>query len=179
MHKGYRLKRPFDFCLALSGLVLSFSLWCLICFFIWLEDKKPVFYIQQRVGLNGKIFKLLKFRTMGYQKENSRLAKILRTSALDELPQLINILRGEMSFVGPRPLIPQELTLQIDFQDRSSVRPGLTGVAQLMVSKNASILDKTKYDSWYVQEQSLGLDILLILDSFWVSLSRKWDKSTL
>jgi len=176
MYKGYRLKRTFDFCLALSGLVLSFPLWCLICLFIWLEDRGNVFYIQERVGLEGKIFKLLKFRTMGYRKENSPLARILRTTALDELPQLVNILRGEMSFVGPRPLVPQELCLQIDFPDRASVRPGLTGVAQLLVSKNASILEKAKYDSWYAQKQSFSLDILLILRSFWVSLSRKWDK---
>ena len=169
------MKRPFDFCLSLTGLVLSLPLWGLICFLIWLEDKRPIFYIQERVGLNGRTFKVIKFRTMGYEKDNSRLPKLLRSTALDELPQLVNILKGEMSFVGPRPLIPGELASQSEAQYRSAVRPGLTGVAQVLTSKNASILEKTKYDLWYIDKQNILLDISLILRSFWVSLSKKWD----
>jgi len=175
MHRSYLLKRPFDFCLGLTGFVLSLPLWGLICFLIWLEGKGGVFYVQERVGLNGRIFKVIKFRTMGYDRDNSRLPKLLRSTALDELPQLVNILKGEMSFVGPRPLIPGELTSQLQAQYRSAVRPGLTGVAQVLTSKNASILEKARYDLWYIDKQNILLDISLILRSFWVSLSRIWD----
>lgn len=176
MHSGYFLKRPFDFCLALVGLALSLPLWILIIFFIWLEDSRPIFYIQERVGLKGNMFKIIKFRTMGYKENNPCFAGLLRVTALDELPQLVNILKGEMSFVGPRPLIPQELKLQAETIDRSAIRPGLTGVAQLWTSKNASVSKKAEYDSWYMKNQSIGLDVAIILRSFWVSLSRKWDK---
>lgn len=142
---------------------------------IWLEAKENVFYIQERVGLNGRIFKVIKFRTMGYKNDNSRLPRLLRSTALDELPQLINILKGDMSFVGPRPLIPGELASQPNAQYRSIVRPGLTGVAQVFISKNASISEKSRYDLWYIDKQNILLDISLILRSFWVSLGRKWD----
>jgi lipopolysaccharide/colanic/teichoic acid biosynthesis glycosyltransferase len=175
MNKEYFLKRPWDFSLALSGLVLSFPFWSLFVFLIWLEDGRPIFYLQDRVGRNGKPFKMLKFRTLGYKKENCCFAGLLRKTALDELPQLLNILKGQMSFVGPRPLIPQEINLDKDAASRLTVRPGLTGVAQIMATKDAPILEKLKYDLWYIENQSLVLDIILILKSFWISLGRKWD----
>jgi len=173
--KGYFLKRPLDFFLALLGLVVSSPLWLLIIFFIYLEDGRPIFYVQDRVGLSGSIFRALKFRTMGYSKSAGLLPKLLRTSAFDELPQLLNILKGEMSFVGPRPLIPAELAYDDIAKKRSMVKPGLTGVSQVYLSKNASILEKTECDLWYGRNQSFLFDIRIILQSFWISFRRKWD----
>ena len=97
------------------------------------------------MGKGGKLFKAIKFRTMGYKNQQARLAAFLRKSALDELPQLINIAKGEMSFVGPRPLIPQEVEPAGDTALRLSVLPGLTGVAQLMASKNAPFPEKSEF----------------------------------
>ena len=103
------------------------------------------------------------------------MAKLLRRTALDESPQLINIIRGQMSFVGPRPLIPQEVNLCENQHLRCSVNPGLTGIAQLMAEKDAPVAEKLKYDLWYIEHQNIWLDIRLILKSFWMSLNRKWD----
>lgn len=169
--KSYYLKRPFDFILSLAGLVMFFPLWFLFGFLIWLEDRRPVFYIQERVGLNGKIFKLLKFRTINSEsKKSSRFANFLRKTALDELPQLINILKGEMSFVGPRPQILEELNF------RFTIRPGLTGVAQILIPKDTPSEEKFKYYTWYIKNQNLWLDIKLIFLSLLNSLRLKWDK---
>jgi lipopolysaccharide/colanic/teichoic acid biosynthesis glycosyltransferase len=173
--KVYLLKRPFDFSLALIGLTLIFPIWSLIVFLVWLEGDRPIFYVQERVGKNGALFKTVKFRTMGYRKKSSILAKFLRTTALDELPQLINIIKGQMSFVGPRPLIPQELQISEEFKLRSAVLPGLTGLAQVLVAKDAPVLEKLNYDIVYIKNQNIALDILLILRSFGISLNRKWD----
>jgi len=173
--KVYLLKRPFDFSLALIGLTLTFPIWSLIIFLIWLENGRPVFYIQERVGLESRIFKMMKFRTMGYRKKSSRLAKFLRTTALDEFPQLMNIIKGQMSFVGPRPLIPQEIQINEEFKLRSAVLPGLTGLAQVLVAKDAPVLEKLNYDILYIKNKNIVLDTLLILKSFGISLNRKWD----
>lgn len=170
------MKKLFDFSLALIGLVVTFPLWLLLIFLIWLEEGGSVFYIQDRVGFNGKIFELIKFRTMDSKNgEVSKFANFLRKTALDELPQLINILKGEMSFVGPRPVTPSEANLEAAFRIRLKVKPGLTGVAQVLVSKDAAMEEKVKYDIWYAQNQSLWLDIKLILQSLDISLNRRWD----
>lgn len=118
---------------------------------------------------------MLKFRTMNYKREKTFLSRLLRSTALDELPQLINILKADMSFVGPRPLIPQEACLTEELSLRALIRPGLTGIAQIAVSKNASLLEKSRYDIEYISIQNIGLDITIILRSFWSSLRRKWD----
>lgn len=94
---------------------------------------------------------------------------------MDESPQLINIIKGEMSFVGPRPLIPEEISLGENLDLRSSVCPGLTGVAQVVAAKDAPIAEKLKYDLWYIGNQSVWLDIRLILKSFWMSFNKRWD----
>lgn len=173
---NYLLKRIFDFTVALIGIFVSLPLWIIFGSIIWLKDKGAIFYIQDRVGLNGKIFKMIKFRTMNNSNEkNSNFTKFLRTTALDELPQLINILKGEMSFVGPRPLVPEEVSQDREISSRFIVRPGLTGMAQILVPKDASLLEKSNYDLWYIKNQSFRLDATLILKSFWISLSRKWD----
>lgn len=169
------LKRAFDIFLSFLGLFFSLPLWILFSFAIYLKDGRPIFYLQERIGKDSKIFKAIKFRTLGYREESSVLAKFLRTTALDELPQLINILKGEMSFVGPRPLIPQELQMYKELNLRATVRPGLTGMAQVLAFKDAPVLEKFKYDIWYIKNQNIALDISLILKSFWLSLRKRWD----
>jgi len=178
-------KRIFDLFLSLLGLFFLLPFWVLCSFAIWLEDGRPILYLQKRVGKDAQIFQAIKFRTLFYKKENSRLARFLRKTALDEVPQLINILKGEMSLVGPRPLIPEESEIGERLNSpgsyiegrglRAVVRPGLTGIAQVLAPKNAPLEEKLKYDLWYIENRSLLLDILLILKSFWLSLNSRWD----
>lgn len=169
------VKRIFDIFLSYIGLFFLFPWWIIFAFAIWLEDGLPIFYIQERVGKKARIFRAIKFRTMYYRKQSSAIAKFLRNSALDESPQLINIMKGEMSFVGPRPLIPQEINLGDNLDLRSSIPPGLTGIAQVAAPKDAPLTEKLKYDIWYIENQSILLDMLLILRSFWMSLNKRWD----
>jgi lipopolysaccharide/colanic/teichoic acid biosynthesis glycosyltransferase len=169
------VKRIFDVLLSYLGLFFLSPFWIIFAFAIWLEDGLPIFYIQERVGKKARIFQAIKFRTIYYKKQNSGTAKFLRKTALDESPQLINIMKGEMSFVGPRPLIPEEINVGENLGLRSSICPGLTGIAQVVAPKDAPITEKIKYDLWYIENQSILLDIRLILKSFWMSLNRRWD----
>ena len=169
------IKRLFDICLSYIGIFVFSPLAVLSSFAVWLEDGRPIFYIQERVGKGGRLFKAIKFRTMDYKKQGSRLPLLLRTTALDEFPQLINIIKGQMSFVGPRPLVPQEIQRGREFDLRSAVPPGLTGLAQILARKDAPALEKFKYDIIYIENKNLFLDISLILRSFWISLARRWD----
>lgn len=169
--KSHYLKRPFDFVFSLISLFVSLPLWFLFGFLICLGDRGPIFYNQERVGLNGKTFKLIKFHTMNSgNKKSSRFANLLRKTALDELPQLINILKGEMSFVGPRPLVPEETNF------RFTIKPGLTGIAQISIPKDASFQEKSEYNTWYIKNQNLWLDIKLISLSLLKSLRLNWDR---
>jgi len=193
------LKRPFDLCLASFGLILSFPLWLVFGFLIWISDGGPVFYLQERVGKGGKIFKAIKFRSMikdaektaGPQqaaKDDPRVTKVgkfLRATAMDELPQLINIIRGDMSFVGPRALRPQEkevvgngevveLAHIPGYEERHSVRPGLTGIAQISLPSDAPRQEKFQYDLFYIEKKSLWLDLKLLFLSFWITFRAKW-----
>jgi len=195
------MKRIFDFSLALIGLFISLPFWFIFALAIWLEDKGPIFYFQERVGKRGEIFKSLKFRSMIPEAEKSsgpvqaqnndprytKIGRILRRTAMDELPQLVNIIKAEMSFVGPRALRPIEIELngssnvkpifQIPgFERRSSVKPGLTGVAQVFASRNLPREEKFKYDLWYVDNMNFWLDIRLISKSFLVTLKANWDR---
>lgn len=194
------LKRTFDFILSLSGIILSTPLWLLISLLIILEDGFPVFYLQERGGRCGRIFKAIKFRSMVKDAEKgagpiqalendpriTRVGRILRATALDELPQLINILRGDMSFVGPRALRPEELevrgnpeVLSIEeipgYERRLTVKPGLTGLAQVYLPTDAPRRDKFRYDLLYIKNQSFLLDLKLILLSFWITFRGKWE----
>ncbi len=194
------MKRIFDFSLALVGLFISLPLWFVFGLMIWLEDRGPVFYFQDRVGIGGRIFRSIKFRSMIFDaekglgpvqaKENdpriTKLGRLLRKTAMDELPQLLNILKGEMSFVGPRALRTVEIEstdsssvkpiFQIPgFKKRSSIRPGLTGAAQVFASRNLAREEKFKYDLWYVDNMGFWLDIRLILKSVVTTFRAKWD----
>ena len=193
------MKRIFDFLLASMGLLISLPLWVIFSLLIWLEDKKPIFYSQERMGKGGKIFKIIKFRSMKAnadeevgplqaREDDARMTcfgRILRATALDELPQLINILKGEMSFVGPKALRPVE----IDAGDKTpksiwefegaearlSVTPGLTGVAQILTARDISRKEKFKYDIWYIKHQSFFLDLYLIFISFLITFRGVWE----
>jgi len=193
-----RLKRVFDLVLSVTGFILSLPLWFIFVFAIWIEDGGSVFYSQERAGLGLRVFKSLKFRSMMRDAEKgigpqqakmndpriTRIGRILRKTAMDELPQLWNIIRGDMSFVGPRALRPVEMDSDdpmprsiFDFpggKERSSVLPGLTGVAQVLVKRNISRSEKFKYDLWYVRNRSFSLDLYLIALSFMITLKGGW-----
>jgi lipopolysaccharide/colanic/teichoic acid biosynthesis glycosyltransferase len=193
------IKRAFDGILASSGLVASLPLWAVIAAAIKLEDGGPVFYRQERVGVEGCPFMALKFRSMKPDAEagvgavqaaedDSRVTKVgrlLRATAMDELPQLWNILRGDMSFVGPRALRPGEIEqhgtgcVRLEavpgYATRIRVRPGLTGIAQIYAARNIPRRFKFRYDSLYIKRQSLWLDLRLILLSFWISFHGTWE----
>ena len=194
------LKRPFDVLLSFLGIVISSPLWIIFAFFIWKEDRGPIFYSQERVGRFGHIFNALKFRSMiiDAEKENvpvqatendsrvTKIGKYLRRTAMDELPQLVNILKGDMSFVGPRALRPQEKEVNGDgsvldifqisgFQERNRVRPGLTGLAQIFLPADAPRRKKFRFDLLYIRRQSFCFDIKLICLSFWITFRAKWE----
>jgi len=193
------LKRPFDIFLSSLGLLLSAWLWTLIWIAILLEDGNPVLIKQQRIGRGGKLFTSLKFRSMVKStlseeiniqagENDSRVTfvgKLLRKTALDELPQLLSIFIGDMSFVGPRPLLPREVEINgndpINIEDipghekRIIVRPGLTGIAQVYASRDLPRRHKFKYDLLYIRKANFFLDLKLILLSFLVTFKRKWE----
>ena len=193
-------KRLFDFVLSATGLVCSAPVWILAAAAIKLGDGGPVFYRQARVGRNGRIFDAWKFRSMCPDAEANLgaiqaregdprvtpVGRVLRATAMDELPQLWNILRGDMSFVGPRALRPGEIEAGGDgrevaledvpgFADRCRVRPGLTGVAQIYAPRDVPRRQKFRYDRVYIRRQSFWLDMRLILLSFWITARGSWE----
>ncbi len=194
-------KRVFDFILSLVGLVLSSWVWALIWIAIYFEDGAPCLIRQNRIGKNGVIFKVLKFRSMRKaslsetiniqaRADDPRITKVgrfLRKTALDELPQLINILIGEMSFVGPRALLPAEIEVENDcnsvditkipgYAERILIKPGLTGIAQIFAPRDVSRRRKFRYDLIYLKKMNLLFDIKLILLSFLITFKGTWDK---
>jgi lipopolysaccharide/colanic/teichoic acid biosynthesis glycosyltransferase len=193
------IKRAFDGLLASSGILASLPLWAAIAAVVKLEDGGPVFYMQERVGLDGRTFKALKFRSMKPDAEAglgavqaadddarvTRVGRLLRATAMDELPQLWNIFLGDMSFVGPRALRPGEiegggtecvaLEAVPGYATRITVRPGLTGIAQIYAARDVPRRMKFRYDSIYIKRQSLWLDLRLILLSFWISFHGTWE----
>lgn len=191
----YRLiKRGIDIVLALIGLVVLILLLPFISLAIYLDCPGPVFYRQERLGKGGRAFRLIKFRSMvpGAEREGfpqwavecdpriTRVGKILRLTRLDELPQLINVLRGEMSFIGPRPERPEfiaQLQEQIPFyRARLAIRPGLTGWAQVKYRYGSSVEDaliKLEYDLYYIKHQSFYLDLLIFLKTIGVVFTFK------
>jgi len=194
------LVRLFDITLSLVGIIISFPFWVFIGLLILLEDGRPIFYFQERVGKKGKIFRALKFRSMIKDAEKgigpvqaiendpraTKVGKILRITAMDELPQLINILKGDMSFVGPRALRPEEAEVNgnphakeikdiAGYYERQSVRPGLTGLAQIYLPKDVPLQEKFNYDLIYIRKQSFLFNLKMIFLSFWVTLRGKWE----
>lgn len=186
-------KRIFDLVFSYLGLFFSFPLWLVIIWGIKIADGGPVLYLQERVGKGGKIFRIMKFRSMVRDAEKETgavwakegdprvtpIGKILRGTAMDELPQLISIARGDMSFVGPRPERPElmrEFTQEFpDFNRRLEVVPGLTGIAQIFGSAYLDFREKLKYDLWYVRNRGFFLDLLLVIISFLITFKAKWE----
>jgi len=169
------LKRTFDLTLALVLAIVFLPLALLIFLFIIVLMGKPALFVQKRPGLNAKIFKLYKFRTMeNYKDSNGRLLDdkkrttklglLLRKTSLDEIPSLFNVINGNMSFVGPRPLLIQYLNHYSDEQaKRHNVKPGITGWAQINGRNDLDWSSKFSLDVWYVNNQSFFLDLKILL----------------
>lgn len=168
-------KRIFDFTIALTGLVLLSPVFIVVTVALYfLNNGKPFFY-QQRPGLNEKIFRIIKFKSMNDKKDENgnllpdfrRLTPVgafVRKTSLDEIPQLINVLKGDMSLIGPRPLLVEYLSLYDDMQKRRhEVRPGITGWAQVNGRNAISWEQKFEYDVWYVDNVSFMLDLKILL----------------
>lgn len=195
MRQAYLLcKRLFDICLSLFGIIIFSPIALIIIAAILLHDGLPIFFCDQRIGKDGRVFKALKFRSMIKDAEkiagsvyavdkDSRITpvgRLIRSTAMDELPQLINILKGDMSFVGPRPEkvnYAEEFRKTIPNYDlRHRIRPGLTGPAQVYLKYDSPMEEKLKYDIAYVQGANIIQDIRLILDSFRITLRGGWEK---
>jgi len=194
------IKRLFDIALAAIGLIVSAPLWAIIPAAIKLEDGGPVFFPQARVGRGGRVFAALKFRSMVPDAEArtgpvqaiandprvTRVGRVLRATAMDELPQLWNIFVGDMSFVGPRPLRPGEMEVRGDgrlvrldeipgYAERHRVRPGLTGLTQVYASRDISRASKFRLDRLYLRRAGFWLDLKLIALSFWITGRGDWE----
>ena len=178
------LKRVLDFSLALVLLVILSPLMIVIGVLALVFQRRPILFVQVRPGLNERPFRLLKFRTMARnklarvspsdEKQTTRFGRILRALSLDELPQLINILLGEMSFVGPRPLLMEYLPLYSNHQKRRhNVRPGLTGLAQINGRNQVPWERRLALDVVYADNQSLAMDSKILLKSVVLVLTRK------
>ena len=170
------VKKVLDFVIALIGVCFlsPFLSFVALLLFIAHRSFKGIFFVQSRVGYKGRIFKILKFKTMSDQRDEdgvilpdaerlTLMGKIVRSLSIDELPQLINVLKGDMAFVGPRPLLPKYLPLYSKEQlRRHEVRPGITGWAQINGRNNISWTRKFEYDVWYVDHVSFWLDLKIL-----------------
>lgn len=182
------MKRVFDFTVSLLLIILLSPLFLIVSIIIAVDSGRPVIFKQYRVGKDNKLFYIYKFRTM---KVNTRTAatceltesdmcitksgRILRKTSLDELPQLFNVLRGDMSFVGPRPLIPEEKEIRNLRKEYNiySVRPGITGWAQVNGRDKLSVKEKTLFDKEYIDKQSFAFDIKIMFKTVLVVLKRE------
>lgn len=185
-------KRVFDIVFAFVGLVFSSPIWIAALFFIWIEDPGPVLFVKNSTGKGGVNFRLYKFRTMELEMEKSMalvqtqevstdtlmIGRFLRKTALDELPQIINILRGNMSFVGPRPHRTPLVNLYLEnlpaFAERHQVLPGLAGLAQVSGDFYMTPLQKLRFDRLYIEHRNLGFDIRLLFASFMITFVYRW-----
>jgi lipopolysaccharide/colanic/teichoic acid biosynthesis glycosyltransferase len=193
-------KRALDIGLAGVGLLVSSPLWVLLAIIIKIEDGGPIFFSQERAGEGGRVFRVWKFRSMIPDAERhvgaiqasegdprvTAIGRLMRATAMDELPQLWSIFIGDMSFVGPRALRPGEIEVLGDgclealedvpgYEHRSRVRPGLTGIAQIYAPRDVPRRQKFRYDRLYVERQSFMLDVRLIATSFWITFRGRWE----
>ena len=198
--RGYFFKRPFDMLLSFIGLAISSPLWLIFSIAIKLEDRGPILFVQERWGKDRSKILIYKFRTMvpnavekfgnvQASKNDPRVTKVgrlLRATSLDEMPQLLNIFKGDMSWVGPRALPINEVQVNEEkadvpdedvpgFNTRSKLSPGLTGIHQVFSPRDVPRELKYQYDALYCGNQSLWLDIRLIVLSLWITLRAKWE----
>ena len=194
------IKRLFDILVSGAGLIVLAPLAAAIAAAIKIEDGGPILFVQERVGKDCRVFPAFKFRSMIVDAERrtgavqatagdprvTRVGRILRATAFDELPQLWNILRGDMSVVGPRPLRPGEsdttaggamlpLSAIPGYEARHRVRPGLTGVAQVHAPRDLPRTGKFRYDLLYLRRAGLCVDLVLIFQSFWITARGRWE----
>jgi lipopolysaccharide/colanic/teichoic acid biosynthesis glycosyltransferase len=178
-------KRLFDLAMTVPGLLVALPAMAIIAMLVRVYHGPPVLFRQQRPGYKGRPFYLYKFRTMTDARDAqgrplpdeqrlTRLGRFLRSTSLDELPELFNVLRGEMSLVGPRPLLMQYIGRYSPEQmRRHDVLPGITGWAQINGRNALSWPDKFRLDVWYVDHRSLGLDVKILLLTLWKALKRE------
>jgi sugar transferase (PEP-CTERM system associated) len=188
------IKRIFDLFASTIILIVSFPVILITALCIYFEDRTPIFYQQERVGMDGHTFMVLKFRSMRNDAEQgmkpqwaaandtrtTKVGRIIRKLRIDELPQILNVFKGEMSFVGPRPERPffvKQLSDEVPYYNvRHSIKPGITGLAQVRYQYGASVEDsiqKLQYDLYYVKNNSLFLDVLILIDTFQVVIFGK------
>ena len=194
------IKRLFDIVVSGAGLLVFAPVAAVIAAAIKIEDDGPVLFVQERVGKDCRVFPAFKFRSMIVDAERhtgavqatindprvTRVGRILRATAFDELPQLWNIFRGDMSIVGPRPLRPGEadttaqgamlpLSAIPGYEARHRVRPGLTGIAQVHAPRDLPRNGKFRYDLLYLRRAGLCVDLVLIFQSFWITARGRWE----
>jgi undecaprenyl phosphate N,N'-diacetylbacillosamine 1-phosphate transferase len=169
------LKSTIDFLIAIIGLVIFAPIFIIITILLYIINNKSPFFIQVRPGKNEVLFKIIKFKTMNDKKDENgnllsdakrltKLGSIIRKTSLDELPQLLNVFKGDMSLIGPRPLLPEYLPLYNEHQKRRhEVKPGITGWAQINGRNAISWKQKFEYDVWYVDNYSFKLDVKILI----------------
>ena len=169
------MKRIFDLILAFTAFVIAFPVFCVTIFLLLFANRGKVFFIQTRPGKKGIPFNIIKFKTMNDKKDSNgalledhlrltRVGNIVRRLSLDEVPQLLNVIKGDMSLIGPRPLLMEYLPLYNEVQSRRhEVRPGITGWAQVNGRNAISWGKKFEYDVWYIDNLSFALDCKIVL----------------
>lgn len=169
------IKPIFDFLFALALIIILSPLFILLILLLYIFNQKNVFFLQQRPGKNEKVFKIIKFKTMTDERgadgqllpdefRLTKMGKFVRKTSLDEMPQLINVLKGDMSFIGPRPLLVSYLPLYNNEQKRRhNIKPGITGWAQVNGRNTISWEKKFQYDVWYVDHLTMILDLKILL----------------
>lgn len=185
MYKRY-FKRILDFLISLTALLVIWPILLLVTILLTICNKGAgAFFFQERPGLNGKIFKIIKFKTMTDERDAdgnllpdekrlTKVGKFVRSTSIDELPQLWNVLVGDMSLIGPRPLTTDYLAVYSPEQARRhDIRPGITGWAQVHGRNLCKLSKKFEYDVWYVDHCSLSTDLIVVLQTIWNVLNRK------
>lgn len=183
------LKNCFEFILSFVLLIITLPICLIVCIAIYLELGVNPIYTQKRVGLNGRVFKIYKLRSMYIDAEKdgprwasendervTKVGRIIRKTRIDELPQLVNILKGDMSIIGPRPerpeLIKEFIKYLPDFNDRLLVKPGITGWAQVNGGYTLTPKEKLEFDKYYIQNRGFRLDLLILIKTIMVIFTR-------
>lgn len=185
------IKRPLDFILSLMALIVLSPVMLIICILIKATSKGPIFFLQERIGLNQSIFKIIKFRTMIVNAEKigdglkiksnndpriTRIGKFLRKTSLDELPQLVNIVIGNMAIIGPRPPVtyhPYKIgNYDENKQHRFDARPGLTGLAQVKIRNSGTWDERIAFDLQYIKKISFSNDLTIFFQTIWTVLKK-------